>query len=160
MTGADGPTASAYGYFNYNGATAIASSGAIPFVTISNSGVTNSGGTITVPNTGIYQISFGVTQDSTATAISFFKLYLNGSPLLYSGSSFPATISVQNVRKLTYPYTAYRFGMLSLTVTASLSSNDQLTVINTSGATRVVYPPGGFYGVGGPGAYINVIQLQ
>jgi hypothetical protein len=170
IVGSTGATAAtfgtAYGYFTYSGATAVGASGPIPFsTTVINSGVTNSGGTITVPNTGIYQVTVGITSDVTGpSAISTFALYLNNALFLGNGYISPSLYYAGTrlaTQVLSDPgYRKYRVGMVSLSMTLALSAGDQLNIVNVSSGLRTLYPSAGFYGVGGPGAYITVIQIN
>jgi hypothetical protein len=98
-----------------------------------------------VDNAGVYQITFGVTQNST-TAVSTFALFLNGAN---QGTNY--TVSTQSY----VGGAVLRGGLTSITTTITLAANDDITIVNTSGGTRSLTPPGG-----GPRAFVNIIQIQ
>jgi hypothetical protein len=158
-TGATGTTGAtggngvmSYGYFIYTGGTAIGVTGAIPFTTVVSSGFTNSGtGVITAQNNGLYQITVGISQDTRIKYYSNFQIYLNGVPALFG--PFLATMN------LDYG-TGAAPGLISHTQTVTLGPSAPITIINGSGGNRYLYPPAGFYGIGGPGAFLTVFQIQ
>jgi hypothetical protein len=147
QTGATGTTGIAslnYGIFTTGTSQTVANGSVVPFGTFANSGITNSSGTITVPNTGVYEISFGISPDLTLGNTSIFTLYVNGSTL---GGDY---------RLSTPGGPSMQLGNVNIMLVVSLSASDQLTLVNDSGGSRTLSAPGGAT----PAAYLNIIQLQ
>jgi hypothetical protein len=157
-TGNAGFGSESYGIFVYQDTgTAIANGAAIPFVVGafpgSSLGITNSSGTLTVSNTGIYWISFGIGQDSSATTVTICSLYLNGS---FLGDEY--RLSTYSLMATTgFGVYTNATGLTSLSCVLSLSAGDQIAVINESGASRRFLPPVLF---GKQSAYLSIVQLQ
>jgi hypothetical protein len=161
VTGASGATGtgfSDYIYLSYlpSPATTVPNGSPVPFVTTwsSPSGYSNAGGIVTVPNTGYYLISLGVTQDSVAFQISIFTLYRNGVSL---GGNY--RISTQNIASYTYAGVTYKvIGLVSLTSLLQLSAGDTIQLVNESGVAVHLTPFAPY--TSGPGAYMTITQIQ
>jgi hypothetical protein len=148
-TGADGVSSvnsMNFGSFSYSDdTTSIANGGQVPFV--SNAyfkGITNSGGTITIPATGVYQVGFGFCADSATSGTSIFSLYVNG---VFVSSDYRLSTECNYYYNVTN-------GMINATVIMSLNAGDQLTLVNESGASRVISKP-----IGMINAYLSINQL-
>jgi hypothetical protein len=142
-TGATGPTGSiaSYGHF-YLISGSVPNGSPIPFTTAINSGITYSGGTITVSNTGLYFITYGISPTNNLTQ-STFKLTVNGSnqgQAYYVSQSHAGSFNGSSVN----------------TVILSLTAGDQLQLVSTTGST--VYF--GYTANSLPGVFFDIIQLQ
>ncbi len=153
MTGATGTAGSipSYGFFTF-GTGSVNYNAPVGFGTVSNSGITNSGGLITVPNTGVYLVTYGINMGTIART-GLFTLYVNtGSGFVSQGYNF-------NVGQLRNPPGLYNWiTQSSQTVILSLPANAQIELRNeTTGVYSVQLSQIGYPQVG---AYLDIIQLQ
>jgi hypothetical protein len=105
-------------------------------------------GQISIADTGFFQITFGVTPNSTTTtSTSQFQLQLAG-----------ASGVIQQIMEFKQPANAA--SMVSMTTIVRITTNPTVvTVVNTSGGTRTISNISRLT-TGAPAAYVNIIQLQ
>jgi hypothetical protein len=149
MTGATGATG-AFGYFTFpSGVYYVNYPGYLmPFTTVLSSGMSVSGNGILINNAGTYLFTIGIGGFNGANKFATFQIYTANT-----GQVFTFDIGSRN--------TLYNsiIGVISASVIFSVAAGDIVELKNRSSNAGYLYSPGPS-NLGGPAAYMNIIQLK